>query len=310
MTGVPRSTGKKLGLVIDSLQIQEVDDPTGYIENLAKPFQAAVAADARIAEAERNREATEREQAAAALAAKAVSDSEIEQARLRGAAETARALAAQSGPLAEAQARKDVVVQETAVAELEAARTEKRLQTEVVKPAEAERDARIAQAEAEKAEVELRAAATAERVKIEAGANAEQTRVTAEAQAMATERTGQAEALATRARGEAEAAALEAKGLADARAIEARAAALERNQDAVIGQHVAENLPDIVRAASESFKGIDNLVVLNGAEGMSKMLGDVMGAGVAGITLFRNLLGKNGKSAPEKQGATPGSPAG
>src|SRR3954471_8832135 len=33
---------EKLGLVIDSLQIQQVEDPTGYIENLAKPFQAAV----------------------------------------------------------------------------------------------------------------------------------------------------------------------------------------------------------------------------------------------------------------------------
>src|SRR5215213_7755007 len=77
---------EKLGLVIDSLQIQEVDDPTGYIENLAKPHQAAIEAGARIAAAERNREATEREQAAAAFAAKAVSDSEIEQARVRAVA--------------------------------------------------------------------------------------------------------------------------------------------------------------------------------------------------------------------------------
>ncbi len=60
---------EKLGLVIDSLQIQEIDDPTKYIVNLARPYQAAVESAARIAAAERDREATEREQAAAALAA-------------------------------------------------------------------------------------------------------------------------------------------------------------------------------------------------------------------------------------------------
>ena len=54
----------KLGLIIDSLQIQEIEDPTGYIENLARPHAAAVAKDARIAAAEAEREATERQQAA------------------------------------------------------------------------------------------------------------------------------------------------------------------------------------------------------------------------------------------------------
>jgi uncharacterized membrane protein YqiK len=303
---------EKLGLIIDSLQIQQLEDPTGYIANLAKPHQAAVEAAARIAQAERDREATEREQIAAALSAKAMSDSAIEQARLRGAAETARAEADQAGPLAESQARKAVVVQETAVAELEAERTEKRLQAEIVKPAQADRDARIANAEAEKREVELRAAANAERVKIEAAANAEQvklaagaeadrTRLQAEAQAIATERTGKAEASATKARGEAEASSVRAKGLAEAEAIDARAKALEQNQDAVISQQVAENLPEIVRAAAESFKGIDNLTVLNGAQGMNSMLTEVMGMGASAIPMFRAMFAAgNGRgSAPE-----------
>ena len=51
----------KLGLIIDSLQIQEIDDPTGYIKNLAMPHTAAVASAARIAQADADREATERE---------------------------------------------------------------------------------------------------------------------------------------------------------------------------------------------------------------------------------------------------------
>src|SRR5439155_22074375 len=42
---------EKLGLIVDSLQIQEIDDPTGYIKNLAMPHAAAVQREARIAQA-------------------------------------------------------------------------------------------------------------------------------------------------------------------------------------------------------------------------------------------------------------------
>src|ERR671924_128746 len=52
---------QKLGLTIDSLQIQEIEDKTGYIENLSAPEAARVAKEARIAQAQSDREATERE---------------------------------------------------------------------------------------------------------------------------------------------------------------------------------------------------------------------------------------------------------
>src|SRR5690606_2607238 len=69
----------KLGLVVDSMQIQEIDDETGYILNLGKPHAARVAAAARIAEAQRDQEATEAEQIAAAKKAAAIRDSQIQQ---------------------------------------------------------------------------------------------------------------------------------------------------------------------------------------------------------------------------------------
>src|SRR5436190_11417861 len=73
LTALTRSSSgsemEKLGLIVDSLQIQEIDDPTGYIKNLARPHAAAVASKARIAEAQADQEATEREQAAEALKA-------------------------------------------------------------------------------------------------------------------------------------------------------------------------------------------------------------------------------------------------
>jgi flotillin len=282
-----------LGLKIDSLQIQEVDDPSGYIQNLAAPHQAAVERDARIAAAEANRAATEKEQAAAAAAAKAVADSEVAQSHVKAQADTARSQADQAGPLAQAQAQKQVVVEQTEVAKLQAARREMELQTETVKPAEAARDARIAGAEAKAREVELDAVAQAKRVEIEATANAKRVEVEANAQAHATERTGLATAAATRATGEAEAAATSAKLGAEAEGIEKRAAALEKNNEAVIAQTLAEKAPELVRAAAESFRGIDNLVVLNGAEGITGMAGEVMKLGLGVMPVVQQLL-KNG----------------
>src|SRR5438034_9544272 len=70
---------QRLGLTIDSLQIQEIEDHTGYIQNLSMPEAARVAKEARIAEAAADREATEREQEAEALKAAARSTSQIRQ---------------------------------------------------------------------------------------------------------------------------------------------------------------------------------------------------------------------------------------
>src|SRR3954466_11256963 len=71
---------EKLGLIVDSLQVQEIEDPTGYIGNLGRPHAAAVQSQARIAQASADREATEREQEAEALKAEARRVSEVKQA--------------------------------------------------------------------------------------------------------------------------------------------------------------------------------------------------------------------------------------
>src|SRR3954467_7409425 len=119
---------EKLGLIVDSLQIQEIEDPTGYIQNLGRPHAAAVASQARIAQAHADREATENEQQADALKAEARRDTEIKQAGFQAEVDEAAARAKQAGPLSDASARQEVVVEETKVAELEAGREEQRLQ--------------------------------------------------------------------------------------------------------------------------------------------------------------------------------------
>src|SRR5437773_6652486 len=181
---------EKLGLIIDSLQVQEIDDPTGYIKNMARPHAVAIEREARIAQAGADREATAHEQPADALKAQARRDSQIKQAGYQAEIDQATALAKQAGPLSEATNRQRVVVEETKVAELEAQRAEQRLYVEVRKPADAkayqevtlakaERDAAIAAAEARAREVELAAAADAGKTETIAAADAERVRVEA-----------------------------------------------------------------------------------------------------------------------------------
>src|SRR3954463_2221909 len=286
---------QRLGLTIDSLQIQEIEDNTGYIDNLSMPEASRVAKEARIAQAASDREATQREQEADALKVAAQSESQIKQAESRAQAQQAEAEAEQAGPLAAATARQQVVVQETKVAELEAQRVEPKLQADVRRPAdadayktrtiaEAERDARISQAEAHAREVELEAGADAKRVKLEA-----------EATATRTQQIGEAEAAATKAKGLAEGEAVKAKGLAEAEAIKARAEALATNQEAVIGQQIADQLPEIVGAAAKAFGNIGQMTVLNGAEGVGQMFSQVLGMGAAAIPLLRSVIDETSK---------------
>jgi flotillin len=307
---------QKLGLVIDSLQIKEIDDTTGYIKNLAAPHTAEVQKQARIAQAVADREATEQEQVAEALKASARRDAEIKKAAYQAEVDGAQKQAEQAGPLADQVARQKVVVEQTKVAELEAQRTEQQLQAEVRKPADAEaykqrtlaqaeRDARISRAEAQAKETELAATANANRTKIEAEAEAGKIRVEAAAQASSIEATGKAQATSTEARGLAEAKAREAAGLAEAKAIEARAKALAVNQDAVIAQQLAEQAVNIVAAAAKPVGDIDNLVVLNGTEGVQDAVMGSIAKGFAAIQALRNnLTGSGGAHAPSANGTT------
>ena len=317
----------KLGLIIDSLQIQEIDDPTGYIKNLAMPHTAAVASAARIAQADADREATEREQQANALKAEALRNASIKEAGFQAEVDKANAEASQAGPLAQASARQNVVEQETRTAELEAGKQQQILVATVIRPAEAQRDADIAAAEAASRVAELTAEGQAKRTKLEAEAKATATRATglaeadatkarglAEAQAKAastreaglaeaeiarargaanadaTRATGLADADAARAVGLAQGDALEAKGLAEAKAISARAEALATNPEAVAMQGLVERWPDIVREAATSFAHVQNFTVLDGATGVNRALMEVASSGMAGFEFLRGLF--------------------
>ncbi len=277
---------EKLGLIVDSLQIQEIDDPTGYIENLSRPFAAIVQRDARIAQAQADQEASTREAEAAALKASAQRDSKIKVAGYQAEVDRAAAEAKQAGPIADATARQKVVVEETKIAELQAQKTEQELLATVRRPADAKAYEKETIATAQRNADIAAAEARAKQIELQANADATKTRVL-----------GEAEASATRARGLAEGEAISAKGLAEAQAIKARADALAENQEAVIGQELAEKWPQIVEAAAKAFASVDQMIVLNGAQGVSEMLGKVMAQGITGLDLARNLLAHRARAS-------------
>ena len=267
---------ESFGLVIDSFQIQSITSPSNYIENLAVPHQAEVEQNARIARAQADQTAVAQEQSAQALIAESIRGTEIKKAGFQAEIDRAQKQAGQQGPLAEAQARQAVVEQETKVAQLQAQQKEQQLQVDIRKPADAEayrqttlaaagRDVRIRQAEAAAQEVRLAAEAQAAAIKLQA-----------EAQANATRINGVADGDAIKARGLAEAEAIKAKAMAEAAGIESRSKALSQNQEAVIAQQIAQTLPDIVRAAASPFEHVGQFTVLNGAQGVTSALSEVI----------------------------------
>ena len=164
---------EKLGIVVDALEIQEIEDSSGYISNLAAPHAAAVASQARIAKARADQEATERELAAAAMKAQFERDTAIKRAGFLAETDEAQARAAQAGPLAEAQAAQQVIQQQTALAQRQAELTAQRLEAEVRRPADAEAYRQRTLAEADRDQVRFTAEAEAFRTRAIAGAQAD-----------------------------------------------------------------------------------------------------------------------------------------
>ena len=171
---------EKLGIVVDALEIQEIEDASGYINNLAAPHAAAVASQARIAKAQADQEAAERELAATAMKAQFERDAAIKRAGFVAETDQAQAVAAQAGPLAEAQAAQQVIQQQTALAQRQAELAAQRLEAEVRRPADAEAYRTRTLAEAERDQARFSAEAEAYRTRAIAEAQAEANRARAD----------------------------------------------------------------------------------------------------------------------------------
>src|SRR5215831_5133407 len=160
----------KIGLIVDSLQIQSIDDMnSGYIDAMAAPHNAAIRRQAQIAQAQANQAAAEAQQESERKQAEYARQTAIVQAQYKAEVDRAQAEAAQAGPLAEARAQLEVIAARTELAQREAELREQQLVAEVVKPAEAEAEkVRIlAKAEAERMRIQAEAAASHDRVALD-----------------------------------------------------------------------------------------------------------------------------------------------
>jgi flotillin len=313
---------EKLGIVVDSLQIQEIEDATGYINNIAAPFAAAVASQARIASAHADQEATQQEQSAAALKAEYQRNTEIKTAGFSAEVEQAKAAAAQAGPLAQAKATQDVIASQTTLAEREAELTDKRLESEVRRPADAEayktrtladanRDKVKAETEAEAFKQRTIAEASRDTVNFQTEAEANRQRRIAEAGADAEKIKAEADATAKKHEADGDAYAERTVAEAQAKAINMRADALsEGNQALIAANKLIEILPGLVQAAAEGIRD-SHLTVLNGSEGVNEVMTGVVGQGLAIYDTLRRSFaatnadaGKQGGDGAAKENGT------
>jgi uncharacterized membrane protein YqiK len=157
----------KIGLIVDSLQIQSIDDlNSGYIDAMAAPHNAAIQRQAQIAQAQANQAAAEAQQESQRQQAEYARHTSIVQAQYKAEVDKAQAEAAQAGPLAQAQAQMNVIAAQADLAQRQSELRQRQLVAEVIKPA---------QAEAEK--VEILARADAQRVRMQAEAAASNNRI-------------------------------------------------------------------------------------------------------------------------------------
>jgi len=258
---------KKIGLGVDVLTIQEIDDEYHYIESLGKKRTAEVMKDATIGKADAERDATirattsnmegkKRENENLALIAEAEKEKEVKKALYDADIKKQQAIAGQAGPLAEAEAKKGVVekqveiervrtLKETEVALAKADKAEKELLASVIKPAEAEKLAAIAKAEGEKLAAIAKAEAEKQKKELE----------------------GQGEAAAILAKGTAEADVIKMKLLAEAEGVLKKAEAFKELNEAGKMLQILEALKEIIPA------GLEKLAPVMGE--IAKPLGNV-----------------------------------
>ena len=308
------------GLALDTFQLQDIRAEGDYLADLGRPEAARVEKEAAIAEA-RARQASEEERLKAeeqiAIAQRTLA---LKKAEIQAETDAAEADARAAGPIAQAAKDQDVLSAQQLVATKRAELKERELDTEVRKPADAERyrveteaegrkSAAIRDAEADKAAAIARAEAEAEQARLSGEAERAKRTALAEAEAIEGEKRGAAEkarrqaiADAVQREGEAEGAAILARGQAEAEARQKNADAFQNYNQAAVIELVAEILPELVRAASEPLSNVGSMTVVS-TDGASKIVSNVaqnleqglaIGSSLTGVDL-KAILGRIGQ---------------
>ncbi|WP_421120715.1 SPFH domain-containing protein [Aquihabitans daechungensis] len=263
------------GLVLDTFQLQDIQAEGDYLFDLGRPEAARAAMEAAVAEANARREAEQARIRAEEEIAMANRQLSLKQAEIKAQTDAAAAEAAAAGPLAQAARDQDVISAQEQVAARRAELKERELDTEVRKPADAQRYAVEQEAASHKAQQIAKAEAHAEQIRLSGFAEREN-------------RTALAEAV--KAEGLAEAASVLAKGQAEAEAMEKKAEAYKHYGDAAVLDIVASALPKVVAEAARPMSQIDKVTVIS-TDGASETVRNVTSTVAQGTELTKALLG-------------------
>ena len=281
-----------MGLDIISFNVQNFVDSNQVIENLGidnivKIKKSAAIARAnsekeiKIAQARANKEANDERVLAETEIAKKNNDLAIKSAELKKESDIKKAEADAAYKIQEEQQRKELEItsananiarqeREVELRAREVEVTEKSLEAEVKKKAEAERYAKQQQAEADL----YRRQKDAEADQFEKIREAEAKKAQAEAQRYAMEQ----EALGIKAKGEPEAASIRAQALAEAEGMEKKAEAYQRYNKAAMAEMMIKVLPEIAGKIAEPLSQIDKITIIGGGSednGIGSVAGNV-----------------------------------
>jgi flotillin len=210
---------------------------------------------------------------------------------------------AQAGPLAEAKAQQDVIAEQTALAERAAALTDKKLESQVRRPADAEAykqrtlaepvwDAVMHSTEGEAFRQRKLAEASRDTTLLNTEAEAARKRELAKAEADAQRASAHGAADARKAEADADAFAQRTTASAEAEATNARAAALSGdNQPLIAANKLVEMLPALVTGPANGISG-SNPTILNGSQGLSEMAVGLAGHGMSIFEALRRSLAR------------------
>ncbi|WP_084767214.1 flotillin family protein [Leucobacter komagatae] len=265
----------KQGLVVDTLQIQEIRDGADYIANIGRPEAAKVRQQADIAETNAYQASEEAKIAAEKVLLDRNRELKLRQAEIQAETDKANAQAQAADPLEQAIQQQAIVEQQQITAQREVSLRTEKLNADVRAVAEAEAYRLEALAKAEAAAAVSAADGRAQAVERE-GLAARAARIAA------------SEAVAAEGRAEAE--AIQAKGTAEAVAVEARARALETQSQAVLAQELIHRLPEIAGEYAQAIAGIDSMTVVS-ADGTARVAGDAMGNLKGLLEMARETVG-------------------
>jgi flotillin len=298
----------KIGLTVDALQIQSIDDMgLGYIAAMAAPHNAAIQRAAKVAASQADQAAAEAQQASLRAQAEFGRQTQMVQAQYAADVEAAKsAAAATAAAAAQESARNQANYEaETAVTRSKAAQV----------AAEAQQESDRNQADFARQTAVAKATFAAETQAAQAKADQSGPLAHAVAQQQVIDaQTALAQQQAELARqtlvstvirpAEADAEKVKILAAADAERTKILAEAAQSHNRVALDQQIIAQLPLIVEKAAQGLAGA-NLTVLNGSEGVTEIVSSLVGQGLAILDSIKQGVAGSGESPDRRRPTSP-----